>query len=127
MVSKISKAAGSAQSNGEKKVVVPREDPVLRAERLLAEAKAKAAEAAVSQVANAKETYERSVANLAKWQRLHDEAKARFALLAERAGVDGPADDSEPAEEPNAGQAYAEAIDLGTSDGSTVDSAVEDE
>jgi len=119
MVSAAAKGAAVAQSKAtgtstEKKVVVPREDPVLRAERLLNEAKEKAAITAKAQVDNARETYERSEKNLEKWTRLRDEAKARFSLLAERAGVAGPAGDVVEETEPNAGQELADAINENT-------------
>lgn len=87
MVSKISKAAGASQSEGTAKIVVPREDPVLRARRILAETEAKAKISAESQLTNAVAAQVRANANVEKWARIQAEANAKVLLLQERAGL----------------------------------------
>jgi hypothetical protein len=79
MVDKISKAAGKA-SDGEKKPVVHREDPVLKAERLLAEAKAKAKQTANRRLEVATGEFTRASNQTARWAGLKERALERLNL-----------------------------------------------
>lgn len=100
MVSKISKATGSAQSAESKKIVVPREDPVLRAQRLLDAAIAKAKATAEGQLTEARAAEGRAKGQLERWTRISEEATAKVAKLESDAGLSSP----------NAGQDYEDAL-----------------
>lgn len=81
MVSNISKAEGKAQSAAAaKKPVVHREDPVLKAERLLAEAKAKAKQTAQNRLEVATGEFTRASNQQARWSGLKDRALERLNL-----------------------------------------------
>ena len=84
MVSAASKGEAMA---GAAKVVTPREDPVKRLERLLEETRVKQAAAAKAQLSNAREALTRADANVAKWERIQAEAKAKVAELEVKAGI----------------------------------------
>jgi flagellar biosynthesis chaperone FliJ len=96
-------AKKAADSSAPKKPVVPREDPVLRAERLLAEAVAKKAETSKRQLAGAEAELERANNQLARWQGLQERASAKVHDLRVASGLE--------VETPNEGQSYADALD----------------
>ena len=85
-----------------KKPVVPREDPVKRAERLLAEAKAKAKVTAEKQLDGARNDLEVAIANRDKWQGFVDARSERVRKLESDLGLDN--------ETPAEAQSYADAL-----------------
>ena len=74
------------------KPVTPREDPVLRAERLLAEAKAKAAATAEKQLDGAEKDLAIAITNRDKWQGFVDARTAKVAKLKRDLGLETPAE-----------------------------------
>ena len=85
-----------------KKPVVPREDPVKRAERLLAEAKAKAKVTAEKQLDGARNDLEVAIKNRNKWEGFVQQRQARVQKLESDLGLDN--------ETPADAQAYADAL-----------------
>lgn len=87
----------ATENNATSKPVTPREDPVARAERLLAEAKEKAAARAEKQLAGAQAALELATNSLAKAQRVFDERWARVLKLESDLGLDAttPAEESD--------------------------------
>ena len=85
-----------------KKPVVPREDPVKRAERLLAEAKEKARQNAEKQLDGAKNDLKVAIANRDKWQGFVDARSERVRKLESDLGLDN--------ETPAEAQSYADAL-----------------
>ena len=85
-----------------KKPVTPREDPVKRAERLLAEAKAKAKVNAEKQLDGARKDLEVAIKNRDKWQGFVDARSERVRKLESDLGFD--------TESPADAQAYADAL-----------------
>ena len=85
-----------------KKPVVPREDPVKRAERLLAEAKAKAKVNAEKQLDGARNDLEVAIKNRDKWESFVQQRQARVQKLESDLGLD--------TESPADAQAYADAL-----------------
>lgn len=80
---------------------VPRENPVARAERLLAEAKQKAAERARTMLDKAYKDLDIATDNRDKWQRFVDERQERVRQLEADLGYDqeSPADANSSEEE----------------------------
>jgi len=74
------------------KPVVPREDPVVRLERQLAEAKAKREQAAKAGIASAEAALERANNQVTRWTRIQTEAKAKVEKLRADAGEQSPAE-----------------------------------
>jgi hypothetical protein len=101
MVSKISMAAGAAQSAAGKKPVVPREDPVKRLERLLAEAKQTSKAKAELHIAGAREALARAEGQVTRWVRIAEEAADKVAELEEAAGLVIESSDEDEDEEDN--------------------------
>lgn len=87
---KDSKTATKAEP---KKPVTPREDPVVRAKRLLAEAEAKQQAKAIKQLDNARGELERATNQVARWTQLQERAAAKVRTLEEQAGIT-PANDA---------------------------------
>ena len=85
-----------------KKPVVPREDPVKRAERLLAEAKAKAKVTAEKQLDGARNDLEVAIKNRDKWEGCVQQRQARVRKLESDLGLD--------TESPAEAQSYADAL-----------------
>ena len=85
-----------------KKPVTPREDPVARAERLLAEAKAKAKVNAEKQLDGARNDLEVAIKNRDKWQGFVDARTERVRKLESDLGLDN--------ETPAEAQSYADAL-----------------
>lgn len=85
-----------------KKPVVHREDPVKRAERLLAEAKAKAAANAEKQLDSARNDLEVAIKNRDKWEGFVQQRQARVQKLESDLGLD--------TETPAEAQSYADAL-----------------
>ena len=85
-----------------KKPVVHREDPVKRAERLLAEAKAKAKVSAEKQLDGARNDLEVAIKNRDKWEGFVQQRQARVQKLESDLGFD--------TESPADAQAYADAL-----------------
>ena len=85
-----------------KKPVTPREDPVKRAERLLAEAKAKAKVTAEKQLDGARNDLEVAIKNRDKWQGFVDARSERVRKLESDLGLDS--------ETPAEAQSYADAL-----------------
>ena len=85
-----------------KKPVVHREDPVKRAERLLAEAKAKAKVNAEKQLDGARNDLEVAIKNRDKWEGFVQQRQARVQKLESDLGLD--------TESPADAQAYADAL-----------------
>ena len=85
-----------------KKPVVPREDPVKRAERLLAVAKAKAKVNAAKQLDGARNDLEVAIKNRDKWEGFVQQRQARVQKLESDLGLDN--------ESPADAQAYADAL-----------------
>ena len=85
-----------------KKPVVPREDPVKRAERLLAEAKAKAKVTAEKQLDGARNDLKVANKNRDKWEGFVQQRQARVQKLESDLGLDN--------ESPADAQAYADAL-----------------
>ena len=85
-----------------KKPVVHREDPVKRAERLLAEAKAKAKVNAEKQLDGARNDLEVAIKNRDKWEGFVQQRQARVQKLESDLGLDN--------ETPAEAQSYADAL-----------------
>ena len=85
-----------------KKPVVHREDPVKRAERLLAEAKAKAKVTAEKQLDGARNDLEVAIKNRDKWEGFVQQRQARVQKLESDLGFD--------TETPAEAQSYADAL-----------------
>ena len=85
-----------------KKPVVSREDPVKRAERLLAEAKAKAKVTAEKQLDGARNDLEVAIKNRDKWEGFVQQRQARVQKLESDLGLDN--------ETPAEAQSYANAL-----------------
>lgn len=82
----------------------PREDPVARAERILAETKEKAKATAEKLLVNARKELDVAMANAEKWQGFVEQRQQKVNDLELAAGI--------TTTEPNEGQPYAETLDI---------------